>query len=374
MPHRFRLFSWFKKKVARVIRWCQRYGYQKILAGQKITLPKDSIVVSYGPVLGEQLGSGLALTGGKVKLTYLHKRYPHTKEDFNILYLVSSALSRYSTDIARWAKAQGVKVVLNQDGVAYPAWTGDHQRINSELKNVLNLADLVIYQSQFCKKTADYFLGVAPAIQTVMNNCVDVTTFCQRQKVISRDITLLVAGSHYQRERVTIPLHALKILRDEGVRARLIIAGPLRWPEADEEIRLFLQEHGLSQCVKMYGAFSYDDAPSIYARADILLHLKYKDPCPNVVIEAMACGLPTIGSNSGGLPELVGDCGILLPVVSSWDEMMYPTVANVCEAITELAESLMARQLAARNRAVVKFSSDRWLTKHDEWFQRLLES
>ena len=374
MPHRFRLFSWFKKKVARVIRWCQRYGYQKILAGQKITLPKDSIVVSYGPVLGEQLGSGLALTGGKVKLTYLHKRYPHTKEDFNILYLVSSALSRYSTDIAHWAKAQGVKVVLNQDGVAYPAWTSDHQRINSELKNVLNLADLVIYQSQFCKKTADYFLGVAPAIQTVMNNCVDVTTFCQRQKVISRDITLLVAGSHYQRERVTIPLHALKILRDEGVRARLIIAGPLRWPGADEEIRLFLQEHGLSQCVEMYGAFSYDDAPSIYARADILLHLKYKDPCPNVVIEAMACGLPTIGSNSGGLPELVGDCGILLPVVSSWDEMMYPTVANVCEAITELAESLMARQLAARNRAVVKFSSDRWLIKHDEWFQRLLES
>ena len=159
MPHRFRLFSWFKKKVARVIRWCQRYGYQKILARQKITLPKDSIVVSYGPVLGEQLGSGLALTGGKVKLTYLHKRYPHTKEDFNILYLVSSALSRYSTDIAHWAKAQGVKVVLNQDGVAYPAWTGDHQRINSELKNVLNLADLVIYQSQFCKKTADYFLN-----------------------------------------------------------------------------------------------------------------------------------------------------------------------------------------------------------------------
>ena len=124
----------------------------------------------------------------------------------------------------------------------------------------------------------------------------------------------------------------------------------------------------------MYGAFSYDDAPSIYTRADILLHLKYKDPCPNVVIEAMACGLPTIGSNSGGLPELVGDCGILLPVVSSWDEMMYPTVANVCEAIIELAESLMASQLAARNRAVVKFSSDRWLTKHDKWFRRLLES
>ena len=38
--------------------------------------------------------------------------------------------------------------------------------------------------------------------------------------------------------------------------------------------------------------------------------LKYKDPCPNSVIEAMSCGLPILYSNSGGLPELVNNgCG-----------------------------------------------------------------
>jgi len=373
VPDHFRLFFWFKKNVAVVITWWRRYVYREFLKSEKVELPKDSIVLSYGSVLGEQLDSGIALTGGRVKLTYLHQRYPHTKRNFNILYLVSSALPKHSIDIAHWAKARGIKVVLNQDGVAYPAWTNDHQRINSELKSVLRLADLVIYQSNFCKEAANRFLGMAPAMQTVMNNCVDVATFRQGEKVISSEITLLVAGSHYQRERVTIPLHALRALRDEGVRVRLIIAGPLRWPGAGEEIRQFLQEQELSQFVEMCGTFSYHDAPSIYAQADILLHLKYKDPCPNVVIEAMACGLPTIGSNSGGLPELVGDCGVLLPVVSSWDEMMYPTVDNVCEAMIESAESLMARQLAARNRAIAKFSSDEWLAKHDRLFRRLLE-
>ena len=99
---------------------------------------------------------------------------------------------------------------------------------------------------------------------------------------------------------------------------------------------------------------------------------KYKDPCPNVVIEAMACGLLTIGSNSGGVPELVGECGIVLPVAESWDQMMYPTVTEVCEAIVKATESLIARQYAARDRAIAEFSHDKWIAKHDELFKCLL--
>lgn len=37
------------------------------------------------------------------------------------------------------------------------------------------------------------------------------------------------------------------------------------------------------------------------------------DPLPTVVIEAMAAGLPTIASATGGIPELVGDTGVLVP-------------------------------------------------------------
>ncbi len=40
------------------------------------------------------------------------------------------------------------------------------------------------------------------------------------------------------------------------------------------------------------------------------------DPCPNVVLEAMAAGVPVVGANGGGVPELLdeGRCGALFPM------------------------------------------------------------
>ena len=56
--------------------------------------------------------------------------------------------------------------------------------------------------------------------------------------------------------------------------------------------------------------YTQEQAPNIYQMANAAIMLKQNDPCPNTVIEAMACGLPIIYADNGGLPELVGDnCG-----------------------------------------------------------------
>ena len=55
-------------------------------------------------------------------------------------------------------------------------------------------------------------------------------------------------------------------------------------------------------------------------RADLLLHTKYNDPCPTVVLEAMASGLPVVYSASGGVPELVGEeAGVGIPAPFDWE-------------------------------------------------------
>ena len=50
-------------------------------------------------------------------------------------------------------------------------------------------------------------------------------------------------------------------------------------------------------------------------------------------IEAMSCGVPVIGSLSGGMQELVSDeGGVLLDVPDHWDRMCYPEVDEMVDA------------------------------------------
>jgi glycosyltransferase involved in cell wall biosynthesis len=52
------------------------------------------------------------------------------------------------------------------------------------------------------------------------------------------------------------------------------------------------------------------DLPQALRSADAYLSLIQNDACPNVIIEALACGLPVIHVPSGGVPELVRGAGV----------------------------------------------------------------
>ena len=78
---------------------------------------------------------------------------------------------------------------------------------------------------------------------------------------------------------------------------------------------------------------------------DALVNLSENDPCPNVVLEALASGLPVLYRPSGGVPELVGDCGMAIEV-GEFAEALECTMARRAE--------LSGR---ARERAVTNFSS-----------------
>ena len=48
--------------------------------------------------------------------------------------------------------------------------------------------------------------------------------------------------------------------------------------------------------------------------ADIFCLPSYTEGCPNVLVEALACGRPIVATNVGGIPELIHqDSGILVP-------------------------------------------------------------
>ena len=365
--------STLREAFSRVRERIRKGFFSYHLNRQSVCVPNGMARLSYGSDIGALLEGKVHLTGGRVKLTHLHAAYPHDHARFNILYLVSSALPLYAVEVVRWAKAAGAKVVLNQNGVAYSAWTDDYCTINNELSAILDLADLVIYQSHFCKVTADRYLGEPPAKWHVLPNCVDVNRFAPSNPTPQGPLRLLVMGTHSQKERVMLPIETLRLLLDRNLSATLHIAGRLAWDGAEEEVRRQLYSLDLADAVTLSGAYTHEQAPRLCANADLLLHLKYKDPCPNVVIEAMACGIPVIGSDSGGMKELVGTQNdLLLPVEDSWSVMCYPTPDQVLEAVIKASETLPERRCEARRCAVSKFSSEEWVTKQAAFFCVLL--
>ena len=184
---------------------------------------------------------------------------------------------------------------------------------------------------------------------------------------------LLTAGTHYQPARVLGPIEALGHLRDAGCPAHLTVAGALRWPEAAAEVQAAIERLDLREAVTLRPAFTQAEAIVLYHEAHVLLHAKYHDPCPTVVIEALACGLPVIGSRSGGMPELVGDDGgELIDVPLSWDQPAAPEPEQIANAVMRTIPNWPARSRAARARAERLFDAGSWVAEHRHIFESLI--
>ena len=107
-----------------------------------------------------------------------------------------------------------------------------------------------------------------------------------------------------------------------------------------------------------------------YGMADVLLFTSLADNLPNVLLEAMACGLPVIAFNVGGLPDLIedGKHGYLLDVGD--EHGMRKRVLELCSN-----ESLCARMgRDAQERVHRNFSSTRQLEHYSLLYKDVFRS
>src|SRR5690606_35758485 len=115
------------------------------------------------------------------------------------------------------------------------------------------------------------------------------------------------------------------------------------------KIQQKIEQLGLSDKVMFLG--KQEDVTQIISLADALLLPSEKESFGLVALEAMACGVPTIGSTAGGIPELVthGETGFLAPVGD--------TASMAAYAVDLLSNDALHRQFkeACAIRAVKEF-------------------
>ncbi len=317
--------------------------------------------------------------GGMVKFQRIQKTFPNSLRCFNILYMVNNWRPKDWEALIWLAKQKNAKIICNQDGVAYPGWCpSGWEKKNRAMATFLHAADYVVYQSEFSKLSADHFLGPPKKQWEIVYNAVDTTAFTPAQSdPATNHLILLLGGNQYSYYRIETAIRTLAKLKTYRQDVRLRITGKLSWiPDEQEAFRIIgclIREFGLSEHVEFLGFYTQREAPDVLKKAHILLHTKYNDPCPELVLEAMASGLPVVYSGSGGVPELVGnEAGIGIPAKLSWEHVFPPEPEALAEAVLQIAERRTEFAEAARQRAVEKFDLQPWLQRHREIFEELL--
>lgn len=146
--------------------------------------------------------------------------------------------------------------------------------------------------------------------------------------------TIVFVGREFARKGGTVLLDAFELVRRRRPKARLLIAGPpkpLALPSGAEQL----------------GPVPYDGLEALFARATVFTMPTLWEPFGIAFLDAMACGVPCVGTAVEAVPEIVeaGKTGVLVPPGDPG------ALADALVAL--LADPARAREMGAAGRARV---------------------
>lgn len=215
-------------------------------------------------------------------------------EDYDVLF-VNSWTIPYRTILQHKKRLPRLRVVHRIDGSAQDY--GRYDGADWIQRDVNRLADVTIFQSKYSFETTYERYKLIRDQGPVIYNPVDTTRFSSSGAKFDWSAgikRLMVVGwsPNPRKGSWRIPL-----LAKQNPDIEFVVVG---------------NHHALPDLtnIRKVGYLNHEELPKALRSADVYLSLLENDACPNVILEAMACGLPVIFLPSGGVPELVGDAGL----------------------------------------------------------------
>ena len=189
------------------------------------------------------------------------------------------------------------------------------------LARVRRKADLIIVPSQAVERDVVERLGVREdRVAIVAHGCeprFQPTADGPAQRAAAARYGLppryvLAVGTLEPRKNLITLLRAYARLRAAaGDRPPgLVLAGARGW--LDSPIYQTVRSLGLDEVVRVPGFIDDDDLPAVYRGAEMLAFPSLREGFGLPLLEAMACGVPVVASNTSALPEVAGDAALLV--------------------------------------------------------------
>lgn len=91
---------------------------------------------------------------------------------------------------------------------------------------------------------------------------------------------------------------------------KLVLAGRCFDHVYYDDMMRFIRQKGIEEKVLFLGEIPYNELPFLYASCLLFVYPSTCENCPNILIEAMACGAPILASNIEPMPEMCADAAI----------------------------------------------------------------
>jgi glycosyltransferase involved in cell wall biosynthesis len=196
-----------------------------------------------------------------------------------------------------------------------------------KFKEAISYADRIIYVSGALREIAKS-INIATKRDIVIPNGYDPKTFFPTSKSNS-NLTLGFVGHLYEIKRADKLPEIFMHIKEKIPDAKLLIVGG-----GDKECRLEnyikeqLKNYGIINDVYFSGNVKPTEVARYYRMMDILLLPSRNEGFGCVAIEARACGVPVVGSSNGGIPESVGEGGVIVPEGENFETRFADSVVN----------------------------------------------
>lgn len=276
----------------------------------------------------------------------------------------------------RAAARRGVPIIQRLDGINWihrVSPTSLRHSLKSEYGNLLlnytrmHLADHIIYQSEFVAERWPQVYRPAPVGHSVVHNAVDLDTYTPdgpQERPAGRFRVMLVEGSFGSGHDIGLKIAldmAHRLEEHHNLPVELAVAGVV-----PAETQTFYQKYAKVP-VQWLGVVPGAEIPTYHRSAHLYFSAEINPPCPNSVIEALACGLPVVGYDTGSLLELVGPHAGRIAVYGGdpW-KLEPPDIPALAEAAAEVLGNQDKFRSAARARAEEAFDLEMMVDRYLE--------
>lgn len=239
-------------------------------------------------------------TGGGFTFLRNYARHSlHVTENYNEadVFMVSGATMVPKEDVEK-AKEDGKKIVLRVDNI--PRNSRNRNTGTSRLKKFADMADLVIYQSEWARTYIMPFIGKDGP---VILNGVDLEVFSPEGTKFPKDGKPQYIYSRFNRDeskQLVRAWYEYQLVHRKNPEAAIWIVGQFS-PE--------LVQHNFDfyngEKVKYWGIMGEEQMAALLRSSDIFVYSYYNDAASNSLIEALCCGVEVwYIEESGGAGEI----------------------------------------------------------------------